>query len=223
MAGGSDNTPVVGTMDAGTGFFGEKGLQLSYHLPEEGNHPRIWVGTRFSAQDWSDMDYLTYWVKIEPGSVGDSLSTAVFDTKGNKLIRIKLKEIPEGWYKVSLPLEDFNTVDLSDIVEVRVYIEGIYQVDGTGMLTLGALYLEKETSVLDVTTAVVDERLVINISSPYALRIRPKVRVVGGDYLEVVELDVNRCQATYVLAGEEDLTFELLVPGNPTHVVEWSR
>ena len=76
--------------------------------------------------------------------------------------------------------------------------------------------------MLDVTTAVVDERLVINISSPYAFRIRPKVRC-GGDYLEVVELDVNRCQATYVLAGEEDLTFELLVPGNPTHVVEWSR
>jgi hypothetical protein len=53
------------------------------------------------------MDYLAYWVKIEPGSVGDSLSTAVFDTKGNKLIRIKLKEIPEGWYKVSLPIGRF--------------------------------------------------------------------------------------------------------------------
>ena len=232
---GTDNTPAVPTKSQDTGFFAEKGLKLSYHLPvkpDSGVHPRVFVRTRFtSGRDWTSADYLTFWAKLKPGSVGDSLSATIFDSTKNQTVRTKFNEIfkdgeppsPDGWYKVVVPLEKYTNLNLADVREVRIYIEGIYTEGGTGEVILDALYLEKADSVLEVTTSVANEQLIVDIDSPHTFWSLPKVRIKDGSYLEVSELQSNRCRATYSLQGEDALTLEILVPGNPIHVVEWFR
>jgi len=233
---GFDRTPVQGEMTPCEGYFSHQGLQLTYEVYEQqaaGVHPRVFVETRFSAQDWTKAEYLTYWVKVDENSRGTSLSTMVFGPQGSKLIRQSLSNYMSGdWQKVVIPLADYAEVGLGAVTSVRIVVEGIYGAGSSGSLILDALFLEEAEPTLDVTVEERNGVLYIDVVSQEPLPLLPKVRLmdvrallgIGQPiYVEVERVSATEFQATYTLANERQFTVEVVSPGNPTVSAEWTR
>lgn len=231
-----DRTPVRGEILPGEGYFSEQGMVITYEVYEQqaaNVHPRVYVETRFDAQDWTGAKYLTYWVNVDENSRGSSLSTMVIGSQGSKLIRRSLGDYRgAGWQKMVLSLEDFAAVGLDGVVCVRIVVEGIYGAVSSGSLALDGLLLEGEEATLDVAVEEKDGVLNIRVTSQEPMPLLPKVRLMDIRALlgigEPIYVEVERVSATefvgqYQLANEGQFTVEVVSPGNPNVAVEWSK
>ena len=238
---GNDKTPLEYELTiAEDGYFGDSCLQISYRVTEEyepGMQPRVYVGSRFPAQDWSEAEYLSFWIKILPGSKANNISPWVRGTGkgGNAAVKIPFAEYAslQGWQKITVPMEKVAAVavPLEEVVEFRFYLTGIWNVGTTGTVLFDALYLDPAEPTFDVDIAEASGQLTIQVADPEDFAYPPKVRVmdlyallgIGEPKYLTVTKEGQSYVATYDLAGANTVTIEVIAPGQPIKTIEWKR
>ena len=238
---GNDKTPLEYELTiAEDGYFGDSCLQISYRVTEEyepGMQPRVYVGSRFPAQDWSEAEYLSFWIKILPGSKANNISPWVRGTGkgGNAAVKIPFAEYAslagvardhrphgKGGCSGGAPRRGGGIPFLPD---------GIWNVGTTGTVLFDALYLEPAAPTFDVDITEASGQLTIRVADAEDFDYPPKVRVmdlyallgIGEPKYLTVTKEGQSYVATYDLAGANTVTIEVIAPGQPIKTIEWKR
>ena len=170
---GNDKTPLEYELTiAEDGYFGDSCLQISYRVTRNMslgcNLGFMWKPV--PAQDWSEAEYLSFWIKILPGSKANNISPWVRGTGkgGNAAVKIPFAEYAslQGWQKITVPMEKVAAVavPLEEVVEFRFYLTGIWNVGTTGTVLFDALYLEPAEPTFDVDIAEASGQLTIRVA-----------------------------------------------------------
>ncbi|MDP8233479.1 MAG: hypothetical protein P9M06_01560 [Candidatus Saelkia tenebricola] len=89
----------------------------------------IWL--HVSGYDFSGYQYFGFWVKGEPAVGYSKIIGITFEDKKGKIVTVMNAKTGNDWYKVEIPLKSLKLENLSELVEINVFIDKRY-IDQTG-------------------------------------------------------------------------------------------